>query len=142
MTHLAWLLFCGNFGPFRWVCTSGKPEDLRTTDQLAASVLKEIAADAPVQIQQQMAPKHMTVPQGHQLANFTRTVNNLPIIGIFSNEVGAPYWQPEAIPGAIDFTRQIPESYTSQNADNLASIPAHHQLMLQVDRHLFRHYIL
>ncbi|MBR06914.1 MAG: urocanate hydratase [Rickettsiales bacterium] len=43
------------FGPFRWVCTSGKPEDLRTTDQLAASVLKEIAAEAPVQIQQQMA---------------------------------------------------------------------------------------
>ncbi|MBE63505.1 MAG: urocanate hydratase [Flammeovirgaceae bacterium] len=43
------------FGPFRWVCTSSKPEDLRTTDQLAASVLKEIAAEAPVQIQQQMA---------------------------------------------------------------------------------------
>ncbi|WP_421875224.1 urocanate hydratase [Marinoscillum sp.] len=42
------------FGPFRWVCTSGKPEDLRATDQLAAQVLKEIAADAPEQIQQQM----------------------------------------------------------------------------------------
>lgn len=42
------------FGPFRWVCTSGKSEDLRTTDQLAARVLKEIAADVPEQIQQQM----------------------------------------------------------------------------------------
>ena len=91
----------------------------------------KLNSEFATQIQQQMAPKHMTVPQGHQLANFTRTVNNLPIIGIFSNEVGAPYWQPEAIPGAIDFTRQIPESYTLQNADNLASIPAHHQLMLQ-----------
>ncbi|WP_258101245.1 urocanate hydratase [Marinoscillum pacificum] len=42
------------FGPFRWVCTSGNPEDLKTTDQLSAKVLKEIAAESPEQIQQQM----------------------------------------------------------------------------------------
>ena len=42
------------FGPFRWVCTSGSTEDLRTTDHLAAKVLKEIAAESPTQIQQQM----------------------------------------------------------------------------------------
>lgn len=27
------------FGPFRWVCTSGDPQDLRETDQIAAEVL-------------------------------------------------------------------------------------------------------
>ena len=42
------------FGPFRWVCTSGNPEDLKTTDLLSAKVLKEIAAESPEQIQQQM----------------------------------------------------------------------------------------
>jgi urocanate hydratase len=48
------MCFDYGFGPFRWVCTSGKPEDLRTTDQIAARVLKEIMADSPSEIQQQM----------------------------------------------------------------------------------------
>src|SRR5699024_10951198 len=41
--------------PFRWVCTSGKPEDLEKTDQLALRVMEEIKAEAPDEIQQQMA---------------------------------------------------------------------------------------
>lgn len=48
------MCFDYGFGPFRWVCTSGKAEDLRLTDAIAASVLKEIKAEAPVEIQQQM----------------------------------------------------------------------------------------
>ena len=36
------MFFDYGFGPFRWVCTSGKPEDLETTDSLAAEVLEEI----------------------------------------------------------------------------------------------------
>jgi urocanate hydratase len=48
------MCFDYGFGPFRWVCTSGKQEDLRTTDQIAARVLKEIMADSPSEIQQQM----------------------------------------------------------------------------------------
>ena len=42
------------FGPFRWVCTSGKKEDLAKTDAIAATVLKEIKATAPPEIQEQM----------------------------------------------------------------------------------------
>ncbi|MBP5711223.1 MAG: urocanate hydratase, partial [Bacteroidales bacterium] len=42
------------FGPFRWVCTSGKPEDLEMTDMLAIKVLEEISQHAPAEIQQQM----------------------------------------------------------------------------------------
>ena len=48
------MCFDYGFGPFRWVCTSGKAEDLRLTDAIAASVLKEIKTEAPEEIQQQM----------------------------------------------------------------------------------------
>lgn len=41
------------FGPFRWVCTSGKPEDLRKTDQIAAEIMEELASSAPVETVQQ-----------------------------------------------------------------------------------------
>ena len=48
------MCFDYGFGPFRWVCTSGKAEDLRKSDQIAARVLKEIMKVAPESIQQQM----------------------------------------------------------------------------------------
>jgi urocanate hydratase len=48
------MCFDYGFGPFRWVCTSGKPEDLRKTDQIAASVLKEIMKKAHASIAQQL----------------------------------------------------------------------------------------
>lgn len=48
------LCFDYGFGPFRWVCTSGNPEDLDKTDEIAASVLDEIAKTAPEEIRQQM----------------------------------------------------------------------------------------
>ena len=48
------MCFDYGFGPFRWVCTSGKSEDLRKTDQIAAQVLKEIMKESPASIQQQM----------------------------------------------------------------------------------------
>lgn len=48
------MCFDYGFGPFRWVCTSGKPEDLAFTDQLASDVLAEMAATAPSEISQQM----------------------------------------------------------------------------------------
>ena len=49
------MCFDYGFGPFRWVCASGKPEDLVKTDQIACEVLEEIMKDAPKEIQQQMA---------------------------------------------------------------------------------------
>lgn len=48
------MCFDYGFGPFRWVCVSGKPEDLTFTDQLASDVLAEMAAVAPSEISQQM----------------------------------------------------------------------------------------
>jgi urocanate hydratase len=48
------MCFDYGFGPFRWVCTSGKPEDLDTTDQIAMEVLQKISENAPQEISQQM----------------------------------------------------------------------------------------
>ncbi|MCC9018779.1 urocanate hydratase [Flavobacterium lipolyticum] len=48
------MCFDYGFGPFRWVCTSGKPEDLQKTDAIASQVLEEMAQTAPNEIQQQM----------------------------------------------------------------------------------------
>ncbi|WP_242202607.1 urocanate hydratase [Aestuariivivens insulae] len=48
------MCFDYGFGPFRWVCTSGKPEDLDKTDEIAMNVLQEIMEQAPEEIQLQM----------------------------------------------------------------------------------------
>lgn len=48
------MCFDYGFGPFRWVCTSGKEEDLNRTDEIALKVLQEIKANSPAEIQQQM----------------------------------------------------------------------------------------
>ena len=42
------------FGPFRWVCTSGKQSDLELTDQIAARVLEKILEEAPSEIRLQL----------------------------------------------------------------------------------------
>ena len=49
------MCFDYGFGPFRWVCTSGNPEDLQKTDTLACDVLEEMRKNSPAEIQQQMA---------------------------------------------------------------------------------------
>lgn len=48
------MCFDYGFGPFRWVCASGKPEDLAKTDAIAAAILEEMAQTAPAEIRQQM----------------------------------------------------------------------------------------
>ena len=49
------MCFDYGFGPFRWVCASGKPEDLDETDRIACEVLEDIKKNSPIEIQQQMA---------------------------------------------------------------------------------------
>jgi urocanate hydratase len=48
------MCFDYGFGPFRWVCASGKSEDLDKTDDIAANVLRRIMEESPEEIQQQM----------------------------------------------------------------------------------------
>ncbi len=48
------MCFDYGFGPFRWVCSSGLPEDLDKSDEIACQVLENIATTAPAEISQQM----------------------------------------------------------------------------------------
>lgn len=48
------MCFDYGFGPFRWVCASGKACDLEKTDHIAIQVLEKIASTAPDEISMQM----------------------------------------------------------------------------------------
>ena len=48
------MCFDYGFGPFRWVCASGKFEDLEKTDVIASKALEALALKAPASIKQQM----------------------------------------------------------------------------------------
>lgn len=48
------MFFDYGFGPFRWVCTSSKAEDLAKSDAIAIEVLEAIAQNAPAEIQGQL----------------------------------------------------------------------------------------
>ena len=49
------LCFDFGFGPFRWVCASGKDSDLEKTDAIACEVLEKMRLNSPDEISQQMA---------------------------------------------------------------------------------------
>ena len=60
------MFFDYGFGPFRWVCTSGRAEDLDTTDRLAAEVLEEMLRTAPDDIRGQLEDNlHWIREAGH-----------------------------------------------------------------------------
>ena len=48
------MCFDYGFGPFRWVCSSGKQEDLDITDSIACEVLEKLIKNAPHDTKQQM----------------------------------------------------------------------------------------
>jgi len=48
------LCFDYGFGPFRWVCSSGKEADLALTDSVALEVMEAIKQNAPAEICQQL----------------------------------------------------------------------------------------
>lgn len=48
------MCFDYGFGPFRWVCASGKSEDLDATDKIAMETMQEIMKNSPEEIQLQM----------------------------------------------------------------------------------------
>ncbi len=49
------MFFDYGFGPFRWVCSSGDPRDLETTDRIAADILADMLKHAPADIHGQLA---------------------------------------------------------------------------------------
>ena len=63
------MCFDYGFGPFRWVCTSGRAKDLRETDRIACEVMEALAAEAPAQTKQQLLDNARWVREAdaHQL---------------------------------------------------------------------------
>lgn len=60
------MCFDYGFGPFRWVCTSGKPEDLQATDTIAAQVIEEMLLGAPSEIRGQLQDNLLWVKEAQQ----------------------------------------------------------------------------
>jgi urocanate hydratase len=60
------MCFDYGFGPFRWVCTSAKPEDLAITDQIAYEVLEAIYKTAPAEIKQQLHDNMVWIKDAQQ----------------------------------------------------------------------------
>lgn len=60
------MCFDFGFGPFRWVCTSGKQEDLDHTDLLATQVLEALLKEAPQEIHPQLHDNIQWIKQARQ----------------------------------------------------------------------------
>ena len=60
------LCFDYGFGPFRWVCASGKPEDLQTTDRIALEVMKAQLERAPEGIRQQLQDNILWISEAEE----------------------------------------------------------------------------
>ncbi|HRI01783.1 MAG TPA: urocanate hydratase [Saprospiraceae bacterium] len=78
------LCFDYGFGPFRWVCTSAKIEDLELTDRLAAKVIGELIDDSEGNTKAQFEDNLVWIENAS---------NNLPIVGsksriLYANAVG------------------------------------------------------
>jgi len=60
------MCFDFGFGPFRWVCTSGRQEDLDHTDLLATQVLEALLKEAPQEIHPQLHDNIQWIKQARQ----------------------------------------------------------------------------
>eukprot|EP00767_Chilomastix_cuspidata_P007019 gnl/Chilomastix_cuspidata/756.p1 GENE.gnl/Chilomastix_cuspidata/756~~gnl/Chilomastix_cuspidata/756.p1 ORF type:complete len:850 (-),score=319.43 gnl/Chilomastix_cuspidata/756:12-2561(-) len=54
-------IFSLGFGPFRWVCTSGNPEDLAKSDRIASDVITRLMKDAPPKTAAQYADNKLWI---------------------------------------------------------------------------------
>ena len=61
------MCFDYGFGPFRWVCTSADPADLRETDRIAAEVVKAFADAAPPETRQQYLDNLRWIEQAEEI---------------------------------------------------------------------------
>jgi urocanate hydratase len=58
-------VFSLGFGPFRWVCSSGRAEDLATTDQIAYDVLAIMEKTAAPRVAAQLRDNMRWVKAAH-----------------------------------------------------------------------------
>ncbi|MDM8162010.1 urocanate hydratase [Labilibaculum sp. K2S] len=92
------MCFDYGFGPFRWVCASGRAEDLDQTDEIAMNVLQEIMESSPEEIQLQMqdnitwikdAKKNKMVVGSQARILYADAEGRLKIAEAFNNAIAA-----------------------------------------------------
>jgi urocanate hydratase len=90
------MCFDYGFGPFRWVCASGKPEDLQATDTIAAQVIEEMLLSAPSEIRGQLqdnllwvreAQKNKLVVGSQARILYADTEGRIKIAAAFNNAI-------------------------------------------------------
>ena len=59
-------IFSLGFGPFRWVCTSCSPDDLRETDKIAEDVMVELSKTAPPRVKAQLDDNLMWIRKAEE----------------------------------------------------------------------------
>jgi len=59
-------IFSLGFGPYRWVCTSGKSSDLQETDKIAAEVIREVMVDAPPRVAAQLRDNLLWIEKANE----------------------------------------------------------------------------
>lgn len=59
-------IFSLGFGPFRWVCTSGDPSDLATTDKIAEDVMMKLSENAPPRVKAQLDDNLMWIRKAEE----------------------------------------------------------------------------
>lgn len=69
------MCFDYGFGPFRWVCTSGKKSDLDKTDAIAAREIKSMIEEAPPEIKGQLQDNLVWIEAADE---------NIPVVGSMS----------------------------------------------------------
>jgi urocanate hydratase len=60
------MCFDYGFGPFRWVCATSDPADLRITDKIAGDVIEDMMKEAPDEIKQQLADNLLWIRQAEK----------------------------------------------------------------------------
>ncbi len=60
------MCFDYGFGPFRWVCASSDPDDLKKTDKIAADIIREMIETEPDEIKLQLADNLRWIEQAQE----------------------------------------------------------------------------
>ena len=77
------MVFDYGFGPFRWVCTSGKVEDLNKSDQIASKVMNKLYKDAPAEVKGQIRDNINWIDSANE---------NIPVVGSMSRILYSDAW--------------------------------------------------
>lgn len=77
------MVFDYGFGPFRWVCTSGKVEDLQKSDQIASKIMNKLYKDAPEEVKGQIKDNINWIDSAEE---------NIPVVGSMSRILYSDAW--------------------------------------------------